>query len=182
MLPSLLPHAPPLRSLLSFLSAFIRALDNSQLDVSNVRQAFNFALELTIDPRPKVRKRAADLVREVLEHPHPPFLRHPYTGRVGEWVTSSLNAVSTGAAVFGKQTKKVDGSDTADTGIHVLSMVKPIIVLLPESVSYIKFLLHESIQLFLVSPLDNSKSSLPSSSWQSLSITILVQYPCFPCI
>lgn len=136
LLPSALPYAPPLRSQMTLLSFIIRALDNSQLDVPSVCQAFNFALDLTVDPRPKVRKRAADLVREVLEHPHPPLLRHPYTERMGEWVTSSLSAFSTGTAIFGKQGKKAEGTDTADTGIHLLAMLKPIVTLLPESVSY----------------------------------------------
>ncbi|KIJ49356.1 hypothetical protein M422DRAFT_59161 [Sphaerobolus stellatus SS14] len=130
--PSLVPYAPALRSHLSIISAVIQALDSTQLDTPSVRQAFKFALELTVDPRPKVRRRAADLVREVLEHPPAPVLVHPYTERVGEWVTTTLTSVSSGVAMFGKNAKK-EGSDAPEVGIHLIAMVKPIVFRLPDT-------------------------------------------------
>jgi len=130
----LIPHAPPLRSQLTLLSAVIQAVEPSQLDTPNVRTTFSLVLDLTVDPRPKVRRRAADLVREVLENPPTPLLRHPYNERVGEWVATTLAAVSSGATMFGRQKKAEGTTDAPEVGIHVIAMVKPIASLLPESV------------------------------------------------
>jgi ribosomal RNA-processing protein 12 len=133
LFPSLVLHAPPLRSHLSLCSAIIQALDVSQLDTHGIRQTFTFILDLTLDPRPKVRKKAAELVRDVLANPPTPLARHPYAERVGEWISASLTSVSAGTGSFGRQGKNVEGNDAAEAGIHLLAMVKPIVSYLPVS-------------------------------------------------
>lgn len=135
LFPSLVSHAPPLRSHLSFCSAIIQALDVSQLHTHGVRQTFTFILDLTLDPRPKVRKKAADVVRDVLVNAPTPLARHPYAERVGEWISASLASVNSGAASFGRQGKKVEGNDAPEAGIHLIAMAKPIVSYLPNSVS-----------------------------------------------
>ncbi|KAF8521281.1 NUC173-domain-containing protein [Hysterangium stoloniferum] len=131
LFPALLPHAPALRSHLTLFSPIIQALDASQLDIPGVRQTFNLILDLTLDPRPKVRRKAADLVREVLANPPSPLLRHPYGERVGEWLVAALTTVSSGAGTFGKHGKKVVGSDAPESGIHLITAIKPIMTYLP---------------------------------------------------
>ncbi|GJJ06213.1 hypothetical protein Clacol_000403 [Clathrus columnatus] len=132
--PALLPYAPPLRSQLTIFSSIIKALDIPLLDNPNLRQAFNLILDLTIDPRPKVRKRAADVIREVLSNVPPPLPVHPYAERVGEWMVSTLHVVNSGAGSFGKLTKDAEMTTGPEAGIHMVAMAKPIVAYLPRSV------------------------------------------------
>ncbi|KAF8586684.1 NUC173-domain-containing protein [Ramaria rubella] len=133
LFPALTPYAPPLRSHLSLFNAIIQALDISQLDSPGVRQTFTFVLDLTLDPRPKVRKKAAELVRDVLANPPTPLLQHPYATRVGEWASVSLVAMNTGASSFGRQGKKPEGNKAPEAGIHLIAMMKPVMSYLPHS-------------------------------------------------
>ena len=58
--------------------------DRSQLEAQGVRQTFASILQICIDPRPKVHKKAADLVKEVLANPPTPLVRHPYAESEGK--------------------------------------------------------------------------------------------------
>lgn len=132
--PPLLAHAPPLRSQLTIFCAVIKALDPSLLDKPELLQVFNLILELTADPRPKVRKRAAEVIRDVLSNVSPPLLVHPYAGRVGEWIVSTLAIVNSGAGSFGKSTKVTETMTGPEAGIHIVAMAKLIVSYLPRSV------------------------------------------------
>ncbi|KIK91816.1 hypothetical protein PAXRUDRAFT_34789 [Paxillus rubicundulus Ve08.2h10] len=129
LFPSLAGHAPPLRSQLTLYNAIFRALDRSQLDLSTVRQSFATVLQLCLDPRPKVRKRAAELVSDVLWNPPSPLLRHPYAQRVAEWMQTSLHQASSG--VLPKTKPAVKESSSADTAIYLLALLRPILPTLP---------------------------------------------------
>ena len=74
LLPYTNPHAPSLRSLITILGAFISSLDSHSLDAPGVRNGFSTLVERTIDPRPKVRRKAAEAVRDILSKP-PPLLQ-----------------------------------------------------------------------------------------------------------
>ncbi|KAK0212882.1 armadillo-type protein [Desarmillaria ectypa] len=124
LFPSLLTHAPPLRSQLSLYHAIFMALDRSQLELRDVRQAFASILQLCLDPRPKVRKRASDLVKDVLASPPAPLLQHPYADRVAEWVTAALVEVNQGPLSRSKQGKSSPGAEQA---IHLLAFLRPIL-------------------------------------------------------
>lgn len=129
---ALVPHAPPLRSQLALYDALFRALERAQLDTPGLRQTFESILHLCLDPRPKVRKRAAELVKDVLSSPPPPLLRHPYADRVAAWVKVSLYEAATGLVKF--KGKKAD-HDGSETGLHLLAFLRPILPILPSSVS-----------------------------------------------
>ncbi|KAF9241576.1 armadillo-type protein [Melanogaster broomeanus] len=129
LFPSLTEHAPPLRSQLTLYNSIFHALDRSQLDVPTVRQSFATVLQLCLDPRPKVRKRAAELVSEVLSNPPSPLLRHPYAERVAEWIQTSLHQASSG--VLPKTKSATKESSSADTAIHLLALLRPILPNLP---------------------------------------------------
>ncbi|KAK0195371.1 armadillo-type protein [Armillaria mellea] len=130
LFPSLLTHAPPLRSQLSLYYAMITSLDRSQLELRDVRQAFASILQLCLDPRPKVRKRASDLVKDVLASPPTPLLQHPYADRVAEWVTAALAQVNQGPLSRSKQGKSNPGTEQA---IHLLAFLRPTLSFLPTS-------------------------------------------------
>ena len=73
LFPSLVPHAPPLRSQLAIYNAVYLALERSQLEsAQGLRQSFASILHLTLDPRPKVRKRLQNLSVMFLLPPLPP--------------------------------------------------------------------------------------------------------------
>jgi ribosomal RNA-processing protein 12 len=123
------------------------ALDRSLLDVQGVRQSFASVLHLCLDPRPKVRKKAADLVRDVLAGPPTPLTQHPYAEQVADFITSNLSEVGTGAVFKGKG--KESSADSTETGIHLLTLVGPLILTLPPSVRIYRFTLPMKIPIFL---------------------------------
>nr|VWP02479.1 G protein alpha subunit [Ganoderma boninense] len=136
LFPALSPHAPPLRSQLALYGTVILALDRSQLDTQGLRQAFMTILQLAIDPRPKVRKKAAEVVKDVLSAPPPPTIKHPFAEKVAEWVKVALSEVSSGGLPKFKGKKaETEGSEAA---IHLLAFLRPILPTLPsESLSSI---------------------------------------------
>ncbi|KAG0698148.1 armadillo-type protein [Suillus ampliporus] len=131
LFPALMAHAPPLRSQLTLYNAVFRALDRSQLDVSAVRQSFASILQLCLDPRPKVRKKAADIVKDVLSFPPNPLIRHPYAQRVADWAHIALQQASSGALPKSKSSGKGSDMSAAETAIHLLAFLRPVLPNLP---------------------------------------------------
>ncbi|KAF7306090.1 rRNA processing protein [Mycena chlorophos] len=132
LFPALAQHAPALRSQLSLYNAILKVLDRSQLEVQSIRQAFASILQLCLDPRPKVRKKAADVVKDVLANPPAPLSRHPYAERVAEWIQSALVEASTVPFSRAKSSKTVEPA-TADSAIHILALLRPVLPNLPAS-------------------------------------------------
>jgi ribosomal RNA-processing protein 12 len=138
LFPELHAHAPPLRSLLSIYTAFLPALDRAHLDAPGVRQAFFSVLHLTLDSRPKVRRRAAEVIQDVLAHPPAPLARHPYAERVADWAANALKeaAASPIGKHKGKKTQKVEG-DASDAAIHLIAFLRMVVPYLPPSVCFV---------------------------------------------
>lgn len=134
LFPHLLPHAPPLRSQLSLYHFILQSIDRSQLDTLALRQTFASILNLCLDPRPKVRKKAADVVNEALSNPPSPFTRHPFAERTAEWLKSALT--ESGAMPFTKGKSKHDAAGP-ENAIHVLAFLRPILQHLPPSVCHL---------------------------------------------
>jgi len=130
-------HAPPLRSQLSLYQTIFGSLDKPQLEVQGVRQTFASTLQLCIDPRPKVRKKAVDLVKDLLSKPPTPLIRHPYSERVAEWVKNALTEASAMPFKKGKSAKH-SATPGAEEAIHLLSFLKQIIPNLPPQVRCMK--------------------------------------------
>lgn len=128
LFPHMTPHAPPLRSQLSLYHAIFQSLDRSQLDVSGIRQTFASILNLCVDPRPKVRKKAADVVKDTLCSPPYPLIRHPYAERTAEWVKSALSESISAPLTKSKSTRNIGSPDNV---IHVLVFLRPILPHLP---------------------------------------------------
>ncbi|KAI8992894.1 NUC173-domain-containing protein [Trametes punicea] len=134
LFPTLSQHAPPLRSQVTLYGAVLLALDRSQLDTQGLRQAFMTILQLTLDPRPKVRKKAAEVVKDVLASPPLPLVKHPYAEKVAEWVKAALAEISAGGLPKFKG-KKAD-SEGSEAAIHLLAFLRPVLPTLPaESLS-----------------------------------------------
>ncbi|KAJ3866599.1 NUC173-domain-containing protein [Lentinula novae-zelandiae] len=127
LFPSLLNHAPALRSQLSLYQVVLVSLDRSQLETHGIRQAFASILQLTVDPRPKVRKKATEVVKEVLSKPLPPLLIHPYAERVAEWSQSALAEMNKNIP------PKSKGDSEGESAIHLLAFLKPTFSKFPPS-------------------------------------------------
>lgn len=83
LLPLSSQHAPALRSVLAVLSALWAPLDASTLTSTPLlRNAWASVLQLCVDLRPKVRKKAQEVVKAVLSAPPAPMARHPYADQV----------------------------------------------------------------------------------------------------
>jgi ribosomal RNA-processing protein 12 len=133
LFPVLQPHAPALRSQLGLFGPALKALDRVHLDVLAVRQSFASILQLCLDPRPKVRKKAVEVVKDVLAAPPSPLLRHPYGDRVAEWVQSTLAEANANAIPKSKQAKAE--MESAEVAIHLVQFLRAVVRWLPGSVS-----------------------------------------------
>lgn len=96
LFPALGPHAPALRSQLAIYQGLLKAVDRSQLEAQGIRQSFASILQLCIDNRPKVRRKAGEVVKDIIASPPAPLAIHPYSERVAEWAISILNEVAAG--------------------------------------------------------------------------------------
>lgn len=134
LFPSLKTHAPALRSQLALYHVIFQALDRSQLEAQGIRQIFASILQICLDPRPKVRKKAVDLVKDVVAAPPAPLARHPYAEQVAEWVESALSGVNAGPLSRPKS-GKVSEASGGGTAIHILAFLRPMLSNLPPTVS-----------------------------------------------
>ena len=112
-----LEHPPALRSLLQITTSLLLFATGPILSSSPLlKKAWNYLLELNLDPRPKVRHLAQEGVRKVLTTPVPPKLTagsHPYLPRAREWVTAHLEeeAKNGGSSSKGKKARFADADD-----------------------------------------------------------------------
>jgi ribosomal RNA-processing protein 12 len=134
LFPTLMPHAPPLRSHLTIYHTIFLSIDRHQLETQGIRQSFASILQLCLDPRPKVRKKACGLVNDVLATPPPPMMRHPYADQVAEWVKSALVDATAGGPPRPKSSGKITGVPTTETAIHILAFLRPVLQNLPSLV------------------------------------------------
>jgi hypothetical protein len=135
LFPLLNRHAPALRSQLTLYHVILQSPDRSQLEKDGIRQTFASILQLCLDPRPKVRKKAADVVKDVLSAPPSPLARHPYANRVAEWVKSALADVNAGPFPRSKLSGESSEAPATETAIHILAFLQPVLLNLPPSVS-----------------------------------------------
>ena len=169
LFPSLVTHAPPLRSQIGLYGSVVRALDRSQLEVQGVRQSFASILQLCLDHRPKVRKRAGEAIKDILSSPPTPLMRHPYGDRVADWVKSTLADVSANAVSRSK--RSASNMEAAEIALHLLSFLRPVILRLPPPVSGDLCLFFFVTLFFLVPLFDRYSSVVTTSSRKFLSFS-----------
>jgi ribosomal RNA-processing protein 12 len=135
LLPPLLPlatasHAPSLRSLTTIFGIALTTMDQSLVlstislvggtasvgtgTSASIRHTFATLLELVLDARPKVRKRACEVVKTVLESPPSPLAIHPWSTLVAEW---SCGVVAQRAAEAGEGVESL---------IHLMTFLRTI--------------------------------------------------------
>ncbi|KAI1376108.1 NUC173-domain-containing protein [Hypoxylon crocopeplum] len=121
--------APLIRPSIGCLESLLLAQDSTawKLPTNEIspRRAVAGLLNLAIDHRPKVRKRAQDALRKVLKNPPPsPSVDHPAADLCAETAMRSLAEVANKAALSRKQKKSSAEHDPAL--IHALQLVKTI--------------------------------------------------------
>ncbi|RUS18456.1 hypothetical protein BC937DRAFT_88762 [Endogone sp. FLAS-F59071] len=102
------------------LEALLIAQDTATWIQAAAKKAFQTLLVLSIDQRPKVRKRAQEAARKILTHPPPPTIQHPAASMTAEFCLRVL-----------KECTKTD----QQSALHVLALVKTIVEVWPVSAS-----------------------------------------------
>lgn len=127
LFPSLTPHVPPLCSQIAIYAAVFPALESTQFSAPLLRQSFVSILELALDPRHKVRRKAQAALGEILASPPTPLIKHPYSEQVAQYVLGVLTAVENRSI-----SKKVGGA--VDTGVWCCGLLKAISEVWPADV------------------------------------------------
>ncbi|KAJ1338009.1 ribosomal RNA-processing protein 12 [Microdochium nivale] len=123
-------EAPLLKPCIGCLESLLIAQDSAawKLPTSEIgpRRAVAGLLHLSLDPRPKVRKRAQEALRNVLRNPPPsPSLDHPAADLCAETAMRGLVDLANKSAEARKQ-KKNSGTENDPALIHALQLVKTI--------------------------------------------------------
>lgn len=122
--------APLLRPSIGCLESLLLAQDSTSWELSvtqmGPRSAVSGLLNLSADPRPKVRKRAQEALRNVLQNPPPtPSLDHPAADMCAEAAMRSLTNLADSATKLRKEKKSSDPIHDPNM-IHSLQLIKMI--------------------------------------------------------
>ncbi|KAG8909481.1 hypothetical protein FRC01_006905, partial [Tulasnella sp. 417] len=110
LFPTLAPHPAPLSHLIAIFASVFPHLEAAQFSTPRLRQSFVSILELALDTRHKVRRKAQDALKEILGTPPTPMVRHPYIEQTASYILGVLEAVENRSI-----SKKIDGA--VDTGV-----------------------------------------------------------------
>lgn len=106
-------QAPVIKSLISITQSILTSLTQNQLEKDlSTRTAFASILQLSGDPRPKVRRRAQEAVIALLSSPPPPAQIHPYSEETCNWILTRLEDAVKGAKRGGKKETVVESKGT----------------------------------------------------------------------
>ncbi|PSS00524.1 NUC173 domain-domain-containing protein [Coniella lustricola] len=122
--------APLLRPSIGCLESLLLAQNSTSWGLSvhqmGPRSAVSALLNLSLDPRPKVRKRAQEALKNVLKNPPPtPSLDHPAADMCAEAAMSSLTELAESATRSRKEKRSTDPIHDPNT-IHALQLIKTI--------------------------------------------------------
>ena len=124
-------EAPLLRASIGCLESLLIAQDSKAWDLpqspSSPRGAVGALLALTMDQRPKLRKKAQDALSNVLKHPPPsPSLDHPVANMCAETALRSLRTATEEAQQKRRKQRSKDQQDHDPNLAHALQLVKTI--------------------------------------------------------
>ncbi|KAK0615826.1 NUC173 domain-containing protein [Bombardia bombarda] len=122
--------APLIKSSIGCLENLLLAQDATAWEMSTAqvgpRRAVGGLLGLSLDHRPKVRKRALEALRKILKNPPPsPSLDHPAASMCAETAMQSLRVLADKAAEDKKNKKAPEATGDPDL-IHALQLVKSV--------------------------------------------------------
>lgn len=122
--------APLLRPSIGCLESLLVAQDSAAWELSATqigpRRAIAGLLNLAVDHRPKIRKRAQDALTKVLKNPPPsPSIDHPAADMCAETALKSLSDLATRSSAAKKQRKPTQAEHEPGL-IHALHLVKTV--------------------------------------------------------
>ncbi|KAJ3043390.1 hypothetical protein HDV00_005088 [Rhizophlyctis rosea] len=120
-------QAPLVRSIIACLEYLLTAQDNATWtsDIT-CKKLFQILLIMSVDPRPKVRRRAHEAVKRLLARPPSPTLHHPATLTSIDFSIKSLNEFAASASsASAKQRKEIEAQV-----LHVLVFLKTVLPVL----------------------------------------------------
>lgn len=118
-------EAPIIRSAIGCLESLLVAQDNKtwvnkeQLNINPMR-GLNAILELSLDGRPKIRKRSLDALHKILSNPPPPMTEHIISKPIADY---SINALVT----IVEENEKTQSKETSAMQIHICKLYSTII-------------------------------------------------------
>lgn len=123
--------APLIRPCIGCLESLLLAQNAAAWELSATqitpRRAVAGLLNLSVDPRPKVRKRALEALRNVLDAPPPgPTLDHPASGMCAETAMSSMKELGQRANQAKKEKRSGTEATTDPELFHALQLVRVI--------------------------------------------------------
>lgn len=129
LLATLKESAPAIKSLFAIFATLFLSLDNATLTSSlHYKQIYNTLLSFLVDGRPKVRRKAQEVVTSLLANPPAPSTKHPYANRTAEFVLESLKESLREGKKGGKRKQQAEGtpSDEATRAIALCAFIKSI--------------------------------------------------------
>ncbi|KAL3427189.1 ribosomal rna-processing protein 12 [Phlyctema vagabunda] len=122
--------APLLRPSIGCLESLLIAQDSAAWELSATqigpRRAIAGLLNLAVDHRPKIRKRAQEAITKVLKNPPPsPSIDHPAADMCAETAMKSLSDLATQSNKAKKQ-RKAESTENEPGLIHALQLVKTV--------------------------------------------------------
>lgn len=130
LFPTLVPQPAPLSHLIAVFASVFLHLEAAQFSTPRLRQSFVSILELALDTRQKIRRKAQDALKEILGSPPTPMVRHPYIEQTANYILGVLEAVENRSI-----SKKIEGA--VDTGVWCCGLLLSISDVWPEDVSSI---------------------------------------------
>ncbi|OBT74284.1 hypothetical protein VF21_07374 [Pseudogymnoascus sp. 05NY08] len=123
--------APLLRPSIGCLESLLLAQDSSAWELSQTqigpRRAIAGLLQLAVDHRPKIRKKAQDAITKVLRNPPPsPSSDHPAADMCAETALKSMSDLAAKASQAKKQRKGQADAEHEPALIHSLHLVKTV--------------------------------------------------------
>ncbi|KAJ3038514.1 hypothetical protein HK097_003149, partial [Rhizophlyctis rosea] len=120
-------QAPLVRSILACLESLLSAQDLTSWSTDQtLKKLFQILLILSIDPRPKVRRRAHEAIKRLLSRPPPPTLHHPATLPTLDFSIKSItDFVNSASGASSKQKKEFEGQV-----LYVLVFLKTVLPVL----------------------------------------------------
>lgn len=92
-------QTPPVKSILSCMQVLLLAQDaRTWAHNSQCTQLFRYILALTVDDRQKVRKRAHQVVKQIIMNPPPPTLYHPASSLSLDYAIKFMSFTTQGAS------------------------------------------------------------------------------------
>ncbi|KAH8818189.1 hypothetical protein F5882DRAFT_314065, partial [Hyaloscypha sp. PMI_1271] len=122
--------APLLRPSIGCLESLLVAQDSAAWELSQTqigpRRAMAGLLNLAVDHRPKIRKRAQEAITKVLKNPPPsPAVDHPAADMCAETALKSLSELAA-RSTHAKKQRKSETTEHEPALIHALQLVKTV--------------------------------------------------------